>query len=303
MINEFANAKINLTLEVLGRRSDGYHELRSLVVFASFGDALTYVPGGPLRLETTGPFASAVDGENLVLKAARALLALDAGFHQGLFRLDKRIPVAAGLGGGSSDAAAALRALLQEAGRPFIGPATAMLSERQEAPSPEQLTALAAKIGADVPVCLWRKAAVMGGVGEKLTFMTDFPSLPAVLVNPGVKLSTRDVFAELGAPVLAGDGNEAASERELAPPLDESGLMCYLAERGNDLEAPARRLAPVIDDVFSALKGKRGCVLTRLSGSGPTCFGLFASMEEAEAAARDIVAECPRWWAAATRLG
>lgn len=305
-IVELARAKVNLTLKVLGKRSDGYHELRSIVVFADFGDTLTFAPGGPLHLETVGPFAQAVDGENLVLKAARALEAAGFPLSHGALRLEKRIPVAAGLGGGSADAAACLRALFHAAGcrmgeQGLTGPCSGLTSEL--------LVKLAAGVGADVPVCLFGKTSVMTGVGEKLTLMAGAPSLPAVLVNPGVKLSTRDVFAELNAPALIegrleGDDSVSPYARDdCAFPGDLPQFIECLAVSGNDLEGPARRLAPVIGEVFGALKERPGCLLARLSGSGPTCFGIFSSEVLAQSAALDIAAARPQWWTKAVMLG
>ena len=184
---EFAPAKVNLTLHVLGRRADGYHEIESLVAFAGIGDRLTFRPGERLALAVSGPTGAAAGAsdDNLVLKAARALAARVDGLRLGHFVLDKQLPVAAGLGGGSSDAAAALRLLAQVNGLSL---------------DDERVRAAAQATGADVPVCLDPRARMMRGIGEILSDPMTLPELPAVLVNPGVAVPTRDVFAALGAP-------------------------------------------------------------------------------------------------------
>jgi 4-diphosphocytidyl-2-C-methyl-D-erythritol kinase len=300
-IVELAPAKVNLTLEVLGRRADGYHELRSVVVFADIGDTLTFTPGGELRLETDGPFAQAVEGQNLVMKAAFALRNSGFIFPDGAFHLEKRLPVAAGLGGGSADAAAALRALFRAGG------SGALEARRQtpftSGPVMDDLVRLAASIGADVPVCLLGRAAVMEGIGERLRPLPAAPSLPAVLVNPGVKLSTREVFMELNAPCLTEEKLTAAGSEAFELPASLEELTDFLAARRNDLEASAKNLAPAVVETFAALRRCAGCLLARLSGSGPTCFGIFRSQEQARAAALEIAEAHPGWWSAAVTLG
>ncbi len=282
---EGAPAKINLTLEVLGRRPDGYHELESLVAFAQQGDRLELEPG-ELGLRVEGPFAAAAGAgdDNLVLKAARALASRIDGLAMGRFSLSKRLPVAAGMGGGSSDAAAALRLLARANGIGLADP---------------RLAAAARATGADVPVCLDPKPRMMCGVGERLSAPLALPPLPAVLVNPGVQVATAQVFAVLRAPAY--DGSRAPGHGPI--PDDPKGLVAFLHDRRNDLEAVALRVAPAIAAVLAALRGQPGCELARMSGSGATCFGLFATSGAAAAAARAVAATHPEWWVEATTLG
>lgn len=282
----FAPAKVNLTLHVLGRRPDGYHEIESLVVFADAGDRLTLTPGDRLELDVRGPTAEAAGAgsDNLVLKAARALAERVEGLRLGSFTLEKSLPVAAGLGGGSSDAAAALRLLAQANGLPL---------------DDERLYAAARATGADVPVCLDPRPRMMRGIGEILSVPLALPALPAVLVNPGVAVPTKDVFAALAAPALS----PAAPHDDVAPAgARVAELVSALASRRNDLEAPALRLQPVIGEVLAALRAS-GCRLARMSGSGATCFGLFDSAAAAQAAARDLQRARPGWWVNACMFG
>ncbi len=279
---EKAPAKINLTLRVLGRRADGYHLLESLVVFADLADTLSLQPGGDAALDVSGLFATAsgpVAG-NLVLKAVAALRAHVTGLKAGRFMLEKNIPVAAGLGGGSADAAAALRLLARANDLP---------------PDDARLAAAAPAIGADVPVCLSPCTLIMRGVGEDLSDPLDLPQLPALLVNPGVPLSTRDVFAKFSgkfdvAPLLAG------------VPRERAAFLEWLDGQSNDLTQPAIACVPVIADVLKALSALPGVRLARMSGSGPTCFALFASAGEAATAARLLQAERKDWWLHPTTL-
>jgi 4-diphosphocytidyl-2-C-methyl-D-erythritol kinase len=283
----FAPAKVNLTLHVLGRRSDGYHELESLVVFADAGDRLTFVPGAQLDLAVRGPTArvSGLPGDNLVLKAARLLAERVDGLRLGRFTLDKRLPVAAGLGGGSSDAAAALRLLVLENELALRDP---------------RVVEAAGATGADVPVCLDPRPRMMRGVGEILSAPVALPKLPAVLVNPGVAVPTAGVFKALAAPPLAPGTKQ---DDPITPDADLSEIVSALAARRNDLEAPAISLQPVIADVLSALRAFPACRLARMSGSGATCFGLFSSARAAQAAARSLKAQQPGWWVRATVFG
>jgi 4-diphosphocytidyl-2-C-methyl-D-erythritol kinase len=280
---EKAPAKVNLTLRVLGRRADGYHELESLVAFAGVGDTLTFAPGDALTLAVSGPTAPAAgdSADNLVLKAARALAERIAGLTLGRFALSKRLPVAAGLGGGSADAAAALRLLAQANGIALADP---------------RLMQAAQATGADVPVCLDPRPRLMRGVGDVLSAPLDLPRLFAVLINPGVAVSTRDVFAALSLP-------PAAPPSQAGPPSAPSALLAEIASGRNDLEPPAIELEPVIADVLSVLNKLPGCRLARMSGSGATCFGLFETNAAATAAARTVRVGYPQWWVRATVLG
>jgi 4-diphosphocytidyl-2-C-methyl-D-erythritol kinase len=283
----FAPAKVNLTLHVLGRRPDGYHEIESLVAFADIGDRLALLDGEKLALETVGPTAAAAgaDGDNLVLKAARALMERTPGLRLRGFRLDKHLPVAAGLGGGSSDAAAALRLLARENHLPL---------------DDARIFAAARATGADVPVCLDPRPRMMRGIGDVLATPLALPRLAAVLVNPGVAVPTKDVFAALAAPALS---VPASADEFIAGGANFERVVSALANRRNDLERPAITLAPVIADVLFALRAVPECRLARMSGSGATCFGLFASAHDAQAAARGLQATHAGWWVRATAFG
>jgi 4-diphosphocytidyl-2-C-methyl-D-erythritol kinase len=283
---EQARAKVNLTLHILGKRPDGYHELESLVVFADLCDRLSFTPGPSGGLSLDGPFAQAVDGENLVLKAKRAAASWLGREIYGEFRLTKTIPVAAGLGGGSSDAAAALRILLRAYGDPD---------------KVADYIARSAAIGADVPVCLYNGAAWMCGLGERVTPVKGVPALPAVLVNPRVKLSTAEVFKRLGAAPYE-PGKAAAPNLPEAHLGDPESLAAFLAQGRNDLETPAIALEPEVVRTLDAIRRQDGCLLARLSGSGPTCFGLFPSAASAASAAKEIARLHPSWWAVAVTL-
>ena len=283
---EYAPAKINLTLRVVGRRDDGYHLLESVVAFAGVKDRLSLTPGPILSLKVSGPNAKAAGAlsDNLVLRAARALAVEIEGLKLGRFALTKNLPAAAGIGGGSSDAAAALR-LLARANRIKL--------------SDSRLLRVAASIGADVPVCVDPKPRVMRGIGEILSKPLSFPPLAAVLVNPGVAVATKDVFAALHR---AGRKPQPAAQAQRVPRRRDE-LLAYVSRRANDLEAPALELAPAIAGVISELQATAGCDLARMSGSGATCFGLYRSAHSAAAAARAIAASHRNWWVCATRLG
>jgi 4-diphosphocytidyl-2-C-methyl-D-erythritol kinase len=279
---EKAPAKINLTLRVLGRREDGYHELESLVVFADLADKVELEPGEGATLEITGPYAAACGAvaNNLVLKAHAALRERVPELKAGRFLLDKQLPVAAGIGGGSADAAAALRLLARANGI---------------AGDDERLAGAAFATGADVPVCLGSTARIMQGVGERLSATVALPELPAVLVNPGVPLATRTVFT-----AFAGRQGSADPLKNL--PRTRDAMVEFLIRHGNDLTQAAIACAPVISEVLIALRVLPGIQLTRMSGSGSTCFGLFRSPSEAQAAAKRLAAERKEWWVRAVML-
>jgi 4-diphosphocytidyl-2-C-methyl-D-erythritol kinase len=287
LLVEDAPAKVNLTLRVLGRRADGYHEIESLVAFASIGDALSFAPGGALALTVRGPSAgeAGATADNLVLKAARALADRLPTVGAGTFDLDKRLPVAAGLGGGSADAAAALRLLAQV---------------NNLAADDPLLYAAARATGADVPVCLDPRTRLMRGIGEVLFGPFKLPPLQGVLVNPGVALETKAVFARwkpLATPLVPADLTV------LTAMTKRDQLVRFLLSQANDLESAAIALAPVVADVLLALSSQPHCELARMSGSGATCFAVFASAAAAIKAAEAVHAEYPKWWVRATALG
>lgn len=284
VLTETAPAKINLTLRVLGRRCDGYHEIESLVAFATTGDTLSLAPGDGVTLETDGPFAGALGPGNLVLQAAERVRRVWPEARAGSFHLTKNLPVAAGIGGGSSDAAAALRLLVQ------ANPAIDM---------GDQISRIAARLGADVTACLTPRAAMMRGIGERLEPFDSFPAAAIVLANPGAALATADVFNALGAPPPP----EHFSPSSGVPAIGTlEALIACITASGNDLEAPAMRLAPVIDEVKAALAATRGCLAAALSGSGATCFGLFKTQAEARAAVVLVSQAHPDWWVKASVL-
>lgn len=284
---EDAPAKVNLTLRVLGRRPDGYHELESLVAFAGVGDTLSFAPGDELALTVSGPQAAQAgpDSDNLVLRAARELAALVPDLRLGAFELSKHLPVAAGLGGGSADAAAALRLL-----------ARANMLSRVD----PRLHEAARATGADVPVCLDPEPRLMRGIGEKLSAPLALPPLPAVLVNPRVALATKSVFAGW-RPAL---GNfDPSDPTEIAKLIRRDDLLQYLMRQENDLEFPAIALAPVLAEVLQALRVLAGRRLVRMSGSGATCFALFASAADAIEAGTALGERYPHWWVRVCALG
>lgn len=290
---ELAPAKINLTLRVLGRRPDGYHDIESLVVFAALHDRLTFDADEKLALTVTGEFARACEPEadNLVRKAAAALSRQVDGLKLGRFALTKHLPVAAGLGGGSSDAAAALRLLARSNGLALDDP---------------RLTAAARMTGADIPVCLDPRPRVMRGIGETLSGPLQLPALPALLVNPGIPVPTAAVFAAcadsrvMNAPSSHDD--PATLLIESTGPVSAKALTDALGRSANDLEAPAIALYPVIGDVLGALRALP-CKLVRMSGSGSTCFALFESSAIATTAAAALKKHHRDWWIRETTLG
>jgi 4-diphosphocytidyl-2-C-methyl-D-erythritol kinase len=268
----FAPAKINLHLHVVGRRNDGYHLLDSLVVFAGVGDRLSVSPTADLSLTVIGPFAAglAAESDNLVLKAARCLADAAGMRATGALLLEKNRPGASGIGGGSADAAAALRLLCRLWG---IAPG---------------LEELARTLGADVPVCLSGRASLMSGIGEVLEPAPPLPPAGLVLINPGVAVSTPSVFR-----ARAGGFSQAARFPRVGW-RDAAALAANLQNLRNDLEPAACSLAPVIEEALDVLASLPGCLLARMSGSGATCFGLFSSAEAASRAAQNI--RRAEWW-------
>lgn len=282
-VSRTAPSKINLYLHVLGRRADGYHLLDSLVVFADIADRLSARAADALSLEIVGPYAAALQSnkdDNLVLRAAR-LLAERAGVPaKAAIYLEKNLPVASGIGGGSSDAAAAL---------------TALAELWQLEPAAARFAELAPALGADVPVCLFGKNAWVGGIGESVAAAPPLPGAWIVLANPGAALSTAEVFR-----VRTGPFSEPA--RFAAAPANLRDLAALLGERRNDLTQAAMTLAPAIAQVLDALQREKDAVLARMSGSGATCFALFGDETSAREAARRIAAAHGGWWVAAGRL-
>ncbi|MCM5552457.1 4-(cytidine 5'-diphospho)-2-C-methyl-D-erythritol kinase [Pleomorphomonas sp. NRK KF1] len=276
-IVEEARAKVNLALHVTGRRPDGYHDLDMLVVFADIGDSLTLAASEAERFLIDGPMAAGLsaDADNLVLRALNGFREVTGRTEPLAIQLTKRLPVASGIGGGSADAAAALRGLCRLHGLPADDPA---------------LAALVLSLGADVPMCIASTPAHVGGVGDRITPTTGQLSFGLLLVNPRVGLSTPAAFRAL--------------ERRDNPPLPPlpafdtvERLAGFLAgETRNDLEPPARTIAPVIGDVLAALADLPGIRLARMSGSGATCFGLFDDKTSAERAALKLAREHPDWW-------
>ena len=282
---EDGRAKVNLTLRVVGRRVDGYHDLESVVAFADCADRLSLTPGSKLNLKTTGPLARdcGETADNLVFKAAQLLGERVPDLRLGEFTLDKVLPVAAGIGGGSADAAAALRLLARANGLAL---------------DDTRLIEVAQLTGADVPVCLASRACVMTGVGETLLPLS-LPKLPCVLVNPRVPVATRDVFEALG--LRNGELLVGATDVLGATAWPEAGASVedwveVLAAGSNDLEAPATRIQPVIGEVISALSATNGAWLARMSGSGATCFAIYENTAEAQRAAQKIQLDHPLWW-------
>ena len=280
-----ARAKVNLTLRVVGRRVDGYHDLESVVAFADCADSLSLTPGADLNLKTTGPLAQACGdpSDNLVFKAAQLLSERVPGLKLGDFTLDKVLPVAAGIGGGSADAAAALRLLAQANGLELDDP---------------RLIEVARLTGADVPVCLNSNACVMTGVGETLLPLS-LPKMPCVMVNPRIAVATKDVFKALGLRngqllVSATDVLRGTAWPEAGASLED--WVEVLAAEHNDLEAPATRIQPVIGDVLAALSASNGAWLARMSGSGATCFAIYENTADAQRAAQKIQLAHPGWW-------
>ena len=280
---ESAPAKINLFLHVGDKRADSFHPLQSLAVFAGLGDSLTAEAAEGWSLSVDGPFASQLSGEgdNLVLKAARALAAKAGREAAAKLTLTKNLPVASGIGGGSADAAAALRAL------------SSLWKLDLDEPA---LCEIAAELGSDVPVCVGSRPSWMEGRGEILSPALSLPHLPLLLVNPGVAVATKDVFAALQS--------RSGVERKLPPGRfrDLADLLRFLDSSKNDLEEPARRLQPVIGEVLSALAALPGALFTRMSGSGATCFALFPDDDSCRRAATLLADGKKNWWIAPTSV-
>lgn len=287
MLATRAPAKINLTLHILGRRADGYHDLESLVAFTGGGDTLRFAPDGELALDIDGPTATAAGGgaDNLVLRAARHLAERVPGLRLGAFHLTKRLPVAAGVGGGSSDAAAALRLLAAANDLPANDP---------------RILDAARATGSDVPVCLDPRARFMRGAGEEIGEALGLAPLPAVLINPGAPVETRAVFARLG--LAPGERADERPHPAISPQLGEDALLAALRKGRNDMEDAACVGAPVIVDALAVLSAAKGCRLARMSGSGATCFALFATRQAASRAAAVIKTHHPGWWVKAAVL-
>jgi 4-diphosphocytidyl-2-C-methyl-D-erythritol kinase len=286
---ETARAKINLTLDVLGRRPDGYHELSSLVAFAEVADIVTLDTGGPPAASSSGPYARSISGENLIEVTLALLHKAEPRLELGTVQLLKRLPVASGIGGGSADAAAVLRAVRR------ANPLLAAHVDWQ---------AVAARIGADVPVCLENRAAWLLGLGDRIEPLPEpLPSLAVVLANPLVPVpadKTARVFRHLGAAPL-GAGHSAPGEREHAF-RSQAELIALMRRQGNALEGAARKVVPAIADVMAALAEMPAVELAGLSGAGPTGFAVLADTASAEVAAARLKAAHPGWWIEATTL-
>ena len=280
VIVERARAKLNLDLIRTARRANGYHELDSVVAFADVGDELRFAPASDLRIVCTGPFAGDLpDGEGNIVRRAALRLAEAAGVApRADIRLDKRLPVASGIGGGSADAAAALRGLARLWGVPAEAPI---------------LARVALALGSDVLACLGSRSARMQGIGELIEPLPDLPRFDLVLANPGTPLSTAAVFAAVD-PACFGTRGKA---------LPEVATLDWLRRGRNDLEPPARSLLPAIGEVLAALAAAPGCRLARMSGSGPTCFGLFDGPATAKEAAFLLAGSRPGWWVAPCAVG
>jgi 4-diphosphocytidyl-2-C-methyl-D-erythritol kinase len=278
-----AAAKINLTLHITGRRGDGYHILESLIGFTDITDTLNFIASDDVRLHISGPEGTdlVADEHNLAIKAVR-LVQRHLGVTSGVdISLTKNIPVAAGLGGGSADAAATVNGCLTLWG----GPESTTISDE----------ILASDLGADVPVCRYGRAALVSGIGEDITPALHWPAAWLVVVNPRVPLATASVFQ-------AFDGSFRAPEDNIFQGRSFDEFAKFLAQHENSLTSAAIALAPIIEDVIAGIKNLPGCRLARMSGSGPTCFGLFESLEEATVSAKTLQDAQPGWWIKPTPL-
>lgn len=272
---EPAHAKINLTLHVTGRRADGYHLLDSLVMFTTLGDVVTVAPADHLTLTIDGPFsANLIAGDNnLVERAARSFGVINGA----AITLTKNLPIASGLGGGSADAAATLRALSRLWGMPIPDAATIL------------------KLGADVPVCMTSELSRMRGIGDRIDTMGPTPKHNILLVNPNIAVSTKQVFDELAS------RSNAQMADDMPDPFDTDNWTKWLLAQRNDLETPARISVPAIDDVLGSLRAQNGCALARMSGSGATCFAFFEDPNTCDAATTALRRSYPHWWIAETK--
>jgi 4-diphosphocytidyl-2-C-methyl-D-erythritol kinase len=277
-----ARAKVNLYLHVTGRRADGYHLIDSLIAFADAGDEITLAPADQLSLTIDGPFAHGLGAgpDNLVLRAAQALQDLVGARAGAAIRLTKNLPVASGIGGGSADAAATLSGLCRLWGM---------------APERTALHRIAAKLGADVPVCLEGTASFVGGIGEALAPARGLPPAWLLLANPGIATPTPAVFR-------ARQGPFSKAARWSEPSHDFADFAARLRGCANDLTEAAISVTPAIRDVLVALAELPGCALARLSGSGATCFGLFAGESDARAAEARLRNARPDWWVTAAPM-
>ncbi|MEH6405201.1 MAG: 4-(cytidine 5'-diphospho)-2-C-methyl-D-erythritol kinase [Sneathiella sp.] len=277
-----AKAKVNLFLHVTGKRDDGYHLLESLVCFPDCGDVLDVLPSDQLFLRETGPFAGKMGAwqNNLIIKAAQ-LLQKRGGVSQGAeIHITKTLPVASGIGGGSSDAATVLHLLCK-------------LWDLKL--SDQELQELGLELGADLPVCLYGKTALMSGIGDVISPINKVPNLGILLINPGVSVSTQDIFKELG-PI------KPKYDLPTLEKLSKDLLVRTLRECRNDLQAGAIRIVPSIKAVLAKLEALDSCLLSRMSGSGATCFGLFDTVRQAELAKDILHRDEPNWWLAATQI-
>ncbi len=285
-VSVFAPAKINLYLHLIKRKRDGYHKLDSLVAFADIGDEITIKPADQFSFEIDGPFAAKltdtdkkayIDSNNLVVKAARAISQINDKSLNVEITLTKNLPVAAGLGGGSSDAAATIWGLQQYWKMPN---------------NASYLLPLMTNLGADVPVCHECRPAIMRGIGDEITFFGDLPEIPIVLINPMIACPTKDVFIHHKKPFK--------DEIEIPEIFsDASALISFLSRTDNDLYESAISIVPDIQNILATLDQHPSCVFHRMSGSGASCFGLFSSFEAAQEAKKSIKQENPDWWVAA----
>lgn len=286
VLAETAYAKLNFSLKIKGRRADGYHELESLVGFAEFGDRVRLRPASGFTVRTTGPFAEQISGVNLVAAVGQHLLSTYGDSHFGLVDIEKCLPVAAGLGGGSADAGALVR-----------------LFERhfKITLQDEEIAALGPLFGADVPVCVRSKPCLMRGIGADIHEMAGaLPPMGLLLVNPGVPVSTAAVFEAMNAPALDDDGEREQVELAVPSFTALSDLLDYMKEHPNDMTEAACSLAPEIEQVLGALEALPACLMARMAGSGASCFGVFETPDAARQASDALRASEPGWWIVAT---